>query len=147
MPGYRLVEVGGGRMGANMLPHVYADLGEACDAGERLLDALAPYPHRRPHTVQVVDVWTREVVTRITPYTDRDRDVCVACGQPDDPFGPVEQDLLPPPPGGSAPPPAAASAGAQGGHAGPGTAENEPFAEPVLPSPPGGLDVDDESWR
>jgi len=85
--GYRLVEVGGGRMGANTFPKVYETVVEACDVAETILDALADTPHRCPHTIQVVDVWTRETVTRVSRRVERDRDVCPVCGAPTDPFG------------------------------------------------------------
>jgi hypothetical protein len=89
MAAFRLVEFGGGPGGPVSLPRLYATVDAAADAAERLLDRLAGRPHRRPHRVDVIDVWTRETIVRVTPHTERDPDVCVACGQPNDPFAPV----------------------------------------------------------
>lgn len=86
MSAFRLVEHGGGPGGPRTLAGVYDNVDAACTVAERLLEALADRPHRRPYLIQVVDLWTREIVTRVTPYTERDGDVCVACGQPVDPF-------------------------------------------------------------
>jgi hypothetical protein len=86
------------------LPRVYATVDEACTVAERILELLAPKPHRRPHMVQVIDVWTGEIVTRVTPYTDRVDGVCVACGQPLDPFGGATLVAASSPPSGGAAP-------------------------------------------
>ena len=104
MSPFRLVEYGGGPGGPRTLSRVYPTVDLAADAAERMLGRLAGKPHRRPHRVDVVDLWTRETVTRISPYTERDRDVCVACGQPLDPFGSATLGPASSPPSGGAAP-------------------------------------------
>ena len=87
MSSFRLTLYGWGGAGPLTLSPVFPDLDAAVERAERLFVDLAGYPHKRPHRVDVVDLWTRETVTRVTPDTDRDRGVCAACGAPSDPFG------------------------------------------------------------
>jgi len=86
MPNYRLVAYGYGGRGALDLSGVYGELDEAVTVGERLFVALEHKPHLRPFRIDVVDVWTRETVSRLVPNVDRDPAVCAACGAPRDPF-------------------------------------------------------------
>lgn len=83
---FYLVEVGGGGRGPNRLAGLYDHALDAAGVAERLLEALADVPHRRPFRVDVVDAWTRETVTSVRPGVPVDPDVCPYCGQPNDPF-------------------------------------------------------------
>jgi hypothetical protein len=121
-----------------MFPRIYPTVLEAVEVGERVMAALERVPHRRPFRVDVVDVWTRETVTSVRLGVERDPDVCVACGAPSDPFGPVEQDQVPPPPAGGAHP----TPLPVGGTPGPAASDNTwSSAEACVdPGPPAGLD-------
>lgn len=89
MPGYRLVEYGGGSRGANTFPRIYPEVLEATEVAERIMADLAGVAWRRPFRIDVIDVWTRETVVTVRVGVDRDRDVCPACGAPSDPFAPA----------------------------------------------------------
>jgi hypothetical protein len=68
------------------LSRCYDDLAKACAVGEHLFTALEDKPHKQPHRVDVIDLWTRETIARLMPEVPRDRSVCAACGAPSDPF-------------------------------------------------------------
>lgn len=85
---FRLIEVGGGGGGQLTQTAIYGSVDEALIMAERILDRLADRPHRRPFEMRIQDVWTRQTVARVHADIVRDPDVCVACGQPNDPFAP-----------------------------------------------------------
>jgi hypothetical protein len=101
--GFRLVEYappGGGRRWSRVYPTALA----ATETAERVMAALAGRPARRPWRIDVVDAASGEPVATVRVGVDRDPGLCVACKQPVDPFGPVEQGQVSPPPTGGAHP-------------------------------------------
>lgn len=106
-------------------PTVYRDVDAAVDAAELAIRGIERIrPSRAPWQVLVLDPATGEVVTRVTATSERNRDLCTACGQPLDPF--AVQTVI----GHDPTNPAAVSRGDT-----PPGAE-DPFAEPSTPGGP-----------